>query len=173
MRIDPTLENVRTLNAAYADHDTDAPLRALSERVRAHRELNLSDLEVVCRWKSPRALPRVRRNTDSEVREVTRWALSTPQERMRLESLLMLHGVSWPTASVVLHWFHSDPYPILDVRALWSLGFGVPSTYTFEFWWQYVTTCRDLSGRLSLPMRDLDRALWQYSRNAGGPGTAR
>jgi hypothetical protein len=83
--------------------------------------------------------------------------------------LQMLHGVSYPTASVILHFFHVDTYPILDFRALWSMRIAQPSQYTFEFWWRYVGACRRFHARArrrfpQLSMRELDRALWQYSK---------
>ena len=44
-----------------------------------------------------------------------------------------------PTASVPLHLAHRDPQPILDFRALWSLGVDKqPSYYSFELWERYV-----------------------------------
>jgi len=171
MRIELTRENFLALDAKYGEHDDDAPLRALAPAVKTRRELGSSDLEAVCRWKSARALPLIRKNTDVEVREVTKWSLSTSHERLRIESLLLLHGVSWPMASVILHWFHPDPYPVLDVRALWSLGIPAPSDYSFDFWWRYVSACREIATRLSLTMRVVDRALWQYSSSSDAPGT--
>jgi hypothetical protein len=65
---------------------------------------------------------------------------------------------------VILHFFHRDPYPIIDFRALWSVSLPVPVQYGFDFWWPYVQFCRDLSDRTGLDMRTLDRALWQYSK---------
>ena len=72
--------------------------------------------------------------------------------------------MSWPTASVILHLFHRDPYPILDYRALWSVSLEVPGQYTFSFWWSYVEFCRSLAASAELDMRTLDRALWQFSK---------
>jgi hypothetical protein len=68
-------------------------------------------------------------------------------------------------ASVLLHFGQKDPYPILDFRALWSLGLDEgPSVYNFKFWWEYVECCRDLRTKAGTTMRTLDRALWQYSK---------
>jgi hypothetical protein len=72
--------------------------------------------------------------------------------------------VQWPTASVILHFFHRDPYPIIDFRALWTVSMEVPGQYNFEFWWQYVVFCSDLATKSSLNVRMLDLALWQYSK---------
>jgi hypothetical protein len=83
--------------------------------------------------------------------------------------LTQLQGVLIPVASVLLHLAHRDPYPILDVRALWSLGVDEqPSYYSFELWWAYTETCRALASQAGVDMRTLDRALWQYSRDRQG-----
>jgi len=109
-------------------------------------------------WKSPRIGGHI----------ATRFALSTPSERLRIESLTLLHGVAYPMASVILHFCHRDPYPILDVRALWSLGTEEPSSgYTFDFWLRYTTTCRDFAAAAGCDLRTLDRALWGYSKARG------
>lgn len=76
-----------------------------------------------------------------------------------------LHGVGYPTASVLLHFVSPDLYPIIDYRALWSLGEEAPPrSYSFDFWWWYVDCCRSLAGEAGVTMRTLDRALWQYSK---------
>ena len=154
------------LEARYGAASQDSRVERLVAGARARGFLTKPDLLAVCRWKSPRALPLVRRNSPGEVREATAWALGTPHERLRIGALLMLHGVSWPMGSAVLHFFHSDPYPVLDVRAVWSLGLAPGPGYTFDFWWTYVRACRELSRRLGLSMRTVDRALWQYSKES-------
>jgi hypothetical protein len=118
----------------------------------------------VCKWKTPRSQPRCRTNSPDFIREVTKCGLSSSVERLRIEVLTLLNGVSWPTASVILHFFHVDPYPILDFRALWSLRNNVPQQYGFDFWQKYTSYCRDLSKRTGVSMRILDRGLWQYSK---------
>jgi hypothetical protein len=77
---------------------------------------------------------------------------------------MLLDGVSWPTASVILHFCHPEPYPVLDYRALWAVGVDAPSAYTFELWWGYVQICREIARETGMDMRELDRALWQYAK---------
>lgn len=103
-------------------------------------------------------------NDPGFVEAVTRVAFSTPDKQLRIEILTLLHGVRWPTASAILHWCHPDCYPVLDYRALWSLGIDPPPHYNFAFWWAYTEHCRDLANRAGVAMRVLDRALWQYSK---------
>ena len=127
--------------------------------------LTRDDLIVLTRWKSPRAVPRVEQNSEAFIVEVTRLALSPGiSEEMRIKILPILEGVQWPVASVVLHFGFENRYPILDVRALWSLQEPQPPRYTLALWLRYTDFCRRYSAEHRLSMRDLDRALWTYSR---------
>jgi len=99
------------------------------------------------------------------VEETTAAALRASDERLRIGTLTLLDGVSMPTASVLLHLAHKDPYPIIDYRALWSLGIeNPPPSYSFEFWQAYTRMCRSLARQAGVSMRLLDRALWQFSK---------
>lgn len=127
--------------------------------------MTLTQLARLARWKSPRSAPLIQRNDDAYVREITRFALTTTHERARIEALTLLSGVAWPTASVILHLYHPDRYPILDFRALWSVQAGPNPIYDFGFWTTYVKFCREQAAQANVDMRTLDRALWQYSKN--------
>ena len=105
----------------------------------------------------------VKANSPDIVEAVTRAALESPHENVKIGVLRALRGVSWPTASVILHFCDTKPYPILDLRALWSLGYPKPPAYTLEFWLEYTKFTCDLSQRTGKSMRIVDRALWQYS----------
>jgi hypothetical protein len=98
------------------------------------------------------------------VEETTRLALAANNEELKIGTLRILAGVAWPTASVILHLCDRAPYPILDVRALWSLGYRRPPAYNFDFWWEYTRFTRDMARRTRCTMREVDRALWQYSK---------
>lgn len=119
----------------------------------------------IAEWKSQRPRKRHRQNEPALVEEVTGIALDAhTSPRLSIEILTLLSGVSWPTASVILHFCHASPYPILDYRALWSLTCPVPKAYDHRFWAEYVTFTRALAKRSRNDMRTLDRALWQYSK---------
>jgi len=145
----------------------------IPRRIRTQGYLEKRDFLRLCRWKSPRSRPHVEKNPASFIEAVTGTAFSTSDERLRIEVLTLLDGVDWPTASVILHFGHRDPYPILDVRALWSFGIEEPPNYGFEFWWAYTLACRRVARRNGCTMRALDRALWQYSKERQRPAAAR
>jgi len=147
-------------DAAYDAHLE----REVAPAVRARGYLTHADLVVLGRWKSPRIGPRLASNEPAYVEAVTALALTTAHDRLRIELLSLLAGVAWPMASVILHWCHAEPYPILDYRALGSLGLDTLPAYNFPFWQAYTAHCRDLADEAGVSLRDLDRALWQYSK---------
>jgi hypothetical protein len=59
------------------DHDgEDDDLIARSERIRRERKMQLADLCAVCNWKALRAAGHARKNTNTEVEEITALALA-------------------------------------------------------------------------------------------------
>jgi hypothetical protein len=122
----------------------------------------------LCEWKSPRSRPLVAANGPAAVRTATRVALAAGNaDRERIEALLSLRGVGMPTASVLLHFAIPDRYPILDVRALESLGVTGRTGYPVAFWLAYLEACRALAARSGVSLRTLDKALWQHSKERG------
>ena len=146
----------------YESNEVD--LANLKDAIDARGYLTKEDLRTIAKWKSPRSAGHIEKNSDDYIQEISGIALTARAERVRIEVLILLDGVRWPTASVVLHFFHKDPYPIVDFRALWSVSMDVPKQYTFGFWWKYVEYCRKLATRAHLEIRQLDQALWQYSK---------
>jgi len=157
-------ELIQAVAARYKDMTGDEEIITLRPDVQKRGYLLKTELVKVAYWKAPTSSGQVNRNSDEYVEEVTRLALRATTERARVEILRILDGVSWPTASVILHFFHADPYPIIDYRALWSVSLEAPKQYAFDFWTRYVDFCRKLAARTGLDMRTLERALWQYSK---------
>jgi hypothetical protein len=143
---------------------------AMGRAARGRGHYTRDEFISVCRWKTPRSSPLVARNSAETVHEATGVALAaaTP-ERQRMSALRSLHGVEWPTASVLLHLAYPERYPILDQRALQALGFQRPPPYSFRFWQAYVSACVDLAGQAGVDGRTFDQALWQWSREHGDP----
>ncbi len=135
-----------------------------SSKIKERGYYTKKEFLVLALWKSSRPRRRYEGNPPDLVKEVTRLALSAKAEQLRIMIPTVLDGVGMPTASVLLHFGSTDPYPILDFRALWSLGIDAPPVYTFDFWWDYTKYCRKIAAENGVSMRTLDRALWQYSK---------
>lgn len=142
----------------------DEILTSIRDEVRKLGYLSKDQFLKVCKWKTDRSKTLCNRNDEQTIIDITSIALNHKNEKLRIETLTLLQGVRWPTASVFLHFFHHEKYPILDFRAIWSLGIKTPPIqYDFKFWWEYVIYCRNLSEKSNLDMRTIDKALWAYS----------
>lgn len=150
----------------WGDRNTGNPSDLINIGRSAKEKGNLSREEFlrICAEKSLRSKSLCASNSKEMIEEVTRIALSSNLEELHIKSLLMLTGVSWPTASYILHFCHSSKYPVLDFRALWSLSITTVPVYNYTFWMEYVEICRGLAKRNKLSMRQVDAALWQYSK---------
>lgn len=154
---------------AYAD---DSEVESIGESARKRGWYTRNEFLAVTTWKTERSRSRCAKNSASTVKELTEVALHASDERLRIGALTLLQGVQMPTASVLLHLAHREPYPIIDYRALWSLSVdSPPAYYSFEFWWAYTEACRSLvaTAGVSMSMRTFDRALWQYSKEHQEP----
>lgn len=159
--------DVSEIHRWASGYDTSADEQIEAEivpRVQALGYYSKPDFLTTCKWKTLRTARRCAENTEEFIRAATTAALSEKCEQLRIEVLTLLAGVSWPTASVLLHFGHRDLYPILDFRALWSLRIEEVPDYDFAFWWPYVEFTRALAQEAAVSMRTLDRALWQYSK---------
>jgi hypothetical protein len=154
---------IKTLAARFGYED-DTRLLTLGVAARARGHYTRREFIEVCAWKTPRSRPRVAANSRHAVINRTGQALAGSDESDRITPLLDLQGVGVPTASTLLYVAFPDGYPILDVRALESLGVKSRSTYTVRFWLQYLDACRELARVHGVSIRTLDKALWQSSK---------
>jgi hypothetical protein len=136
---------------------------AAGQAARARGFYTRPEFITVCRGKTARSQARVAANSSAAVRKATATAFGTKDLAEQVAALLRLNGVGMPTASVLLHFAFPDRFPILDVRALESLGVA-RSSYTPAFWARYVEACRALAADEGVSLRTLDKALWQYSK---------
>ena len=138
-------------------------MAAAGKAARARGHYTRPEFLTVCRWKTARSATKVASNSAAAIRVATRRAFMTEGLVEQIRHLLALAGVGLPTASVLLHFAFPESIPILDVRALESLGVTGRS-YTPNFWASYVEACRAIAARNGVSLRTLDKALWQFSK---------
>ena len=125
--------------------------------------MSLEVLHAVAQWKAGGRLRHlIDKNNEDNVLRVSRAAFAESNERLRIEKLTGLQGVSWPMASTILHFVFPECYPIIDIRAMSTLGGPDPSRFDFEKWREYCELCRNTAMEYDVSLRDLDRALWTY-----------
>ena len=127
------LKDISALAARYS-YQSDGDCIAAGKRARAAGHYDRDDFLLVCEWKTSRSRKLVAKNTARSIAEASGRALATDDERQRMELLCALHGVGVPTASALLFFAFPDRYPILDERALESLGAKPRTQYSTSFW---------------------------------------
>ncbi len=157
------VDEIKPLASRY-DFDVDDEVATAGAAARQRGYYTKPELVLVCEWKTVRSKSRVAKNTEEFVEGITRAAFATNDESERMAGLCVLRGVEAPTASVLLHFAFPDRYPIIDWRALESLGEPDQATYPIPYWLRYVEVCRKLAKEAGVTMRELDKALWQHSR---------
>lgn len=146
-------------------YSSKIPVDEIVSEVKSQGFLDKNQLKLVAKWKSPRPSKLITQNSEDFIRSLTQVSLSTESDRLRIEVLTLLKGVNYPTASAILHFCHPLDFPILDFRALYSLGYKTPPKYNYEFWHDYTQYTRALSKKNGVDMRTLDKALWQFSKD--------
>ena len=129
--------------------------------------LTPSELEVVCRWKSPRALQHIKNNSAFRVRKATKRALTTRSERAKLQALTELNGVSVPMASAMLMLLNPRRYGVIDIR-VWQLLHALGAVtkkprgtgFNFKNWYQFLRIIRYFAKRHGVNARDIERTLF-------------
>lgn len=121
-------------------------------------------LQTIYRWKTrDRGKSRLVRNTDDEIKDALRLAVSAREPRSAIAVLTGLYGVDTPVASAITTVIHPKVHTILDYRALESLG-NPTADRSIPFYLSYLAYCTGLAIGWRMPLRSLDRALWQWSR---------
>jgi hypothetical protein len=134
----------------------------------------VDELAKVGDWKSPRIRSRLAQNSATDVEDITRLALAAP-EHLQHRVLGLLHGVRDPVASAALTIWAPERHTVLDFRAvealeelqrLEALSETLPKhdADSLPDYVAYLECCRGIAGRLAVGLRDLDRALWQWSK---------
>ena len=137
-------------------HKKDAPLKHLSRET----------LTKITDWKSTRARSYIQKNNEDYVKAVTKASFQTENEKLRLEVLTLLNGVSFRMASAILMFCFPNKYTVMDWRAwesLKELGFLEGELKdTYDCYRRYNDACIKIAENHNVTLRQLDKALWQW-----------
>lgn len=159
LQFDPA--RIKSLAASFEFADNSAALEA--GRLIQGGDYSPVHLQAICEWKSRRSSGRVRRNTLEEVEDALRLCVSASTDRSAVAVLIGLRGIDVAVASAVLSAVFPDRFTIIDFRALEALGVNRPSP-PLDFYLEYLSHCRGLAAAHGVTLRELDQALWQWSK---------
>lgn len=137
-------------------------------------DFNRKNLDPIFRWKvRDRGKSRPLLNTDEELSDALQLAVLAKTPRAAISVLTGLSGVAVPVASAIMTAIKPEYYTIIDFRALEALGHkprktNNPQYIPVTFYLHYLKFCIELAGACSVTLRDLDRALWQWSKQGRG-----
>jgi thermostable 8-oxoguanine DNA glycosylase len=121
------------------------------------------------RWKTKRQTSNYESNDETRIIEATRSAYQASDELVKLNILKALKGVGVAVAGTIIHYLQPNLFPIFDYHArttlkeagLWHRSIADASD---QAWLEYTNIMRDLSNRLGITLRDLDKALFAYDK---------
>jgi predicted KAP-like P-loop ATPase len=153
--------DIPKLAKQYGPEQDDDALAA-GGRIRSG-DYERSNIETIFKWKTRgRGISRLRRNSSDEIADALRLAANAKTERAAIAVLIGLQGVNVPVASAILTAIDPERYTVIDFRALEALG-SKSTDRSVNFYLVYLDTCRQLATAHHVSLRDLDRALWQWS----------
>src|ERR1051326_5043450 len=158
----------------YLSKEEDEPTAELLRQLRPAKirgYLRPAELEAVCHSKSARAIHYIRSNPATSIRSATRAAFMTRSERLRLEHLTRLKGVSIPMASALLMLMNPTRYGVIDIRVwqlLYELGAVTKNAagvgFRFNNWYQYLMIIRHFAKKFGVKARDIERTLFRVHK---------
>ncbi len=143
----------------------------LGARLRKNCFMTQSDLFEVVEWKfkenenkKTKVLEAAAKNTDTDIQRISRQVFGVPGEEdaFRMNSLMMLNGVSPVLASVILSFFDPQRYGVFDVnvwRAL--LGNEPPNLFSTQNYLKLLAALRKTAGKQNLPARTVEKAFYK------------
>ncbi len=139
--------------------------------IRLSKEITRTEFLAICRWKSPRAVRHFSKNKTKSIQRAVCAALSTRNERQRLEYLTALKGVNVPMASAILMLTDPKRYGVIDIR-VWQLLHRMRSVstkengvgFTFKNWYHYLCKLRYFAKKFGVSARTVERTLFRYHK---------
>jgi hypothetical protein len=123
----------------------------------------LTNLEAIFKWKTKGwGISRLRKNCVGEIADALSLATTAKTERAAISVLCGLQGVDVPVASAILTAIDPEHFTVIDFRALEALG-KKTNNRSVNFYISYLDACRQLAEEHQVSLRNLDRALWQWS----------
>ena len=158
--------DIPRLAKLYGPEQDDAALDA-ARRIR-EGDYTRKNFSKIFDWKTNgRGRSRLLHNSDEEIADALSLAVNAKTARAAIAVLTGLHGVGVPVASAILTAIDPEHYTVIDFRALEALG-SKSADRSVNFYVDYLDACRQLATDSRTTLRDLDRALWQWSGEQSG-----
>lgn len=130
-----------------------------------------SELIQICKWKSPRAIHLILSNSNYKINSITKAAFATKSEKIKIDLLTELKGVSIPMASSILMLVNPNRYGVIDIR-VWELLYSIGTmktnskgvNFNFTEWYRYLVIIRHFAKKHKTSARHIERTLFKVHK---------
>ncbi len=145
----------------------------LGAKLRRTKVMTLEDLAQIVEWKfkdderkKAKVLEVITKNDEAAVMKISSQAFCVPGEEdsYRMNSLMMINGVSPVMASVILAFFDPKRYGVFD-NSVWRvlLGNEPPNLFSTQNYLKLLAALRKTAAKHNLEVRVVERGLFQKS----------
>ena len=159
-------QKIKNWALRYSKFDCDKDewiLEKIQTSLASNGHLDLTDLKSLGVWKngSERLSKCFAKNEPQKIRRQTHEAY----QHQCIRPLRELYGfrTGFPMVSSFMHFAFPMEFPVIDRRALATLGVDDNTTMSRHIWILYCDKCRVWTDRFHVSYRELDRALWQFN----------
>lgn len=147
----------------------DYIFNTIGKNIRNRNYLIKEELLEIVRWKSVRVIRKAEANNNEIIEKITKFAFETDNEEVKIRILTSLNGVSIPMASSILTIPFPESYGVIDIRG-WNTLYTLKlldyskEVFNVDDWLLYLKIIRDLSKKLTLSPREIDKAIFMYDK---------
>lgn len=161
-----TREEALLLSREY-NYGNDLELERAGDAIR-NGDYARRHFDAIFKWKTRnRGKSRPQKNSDAEIAEALRIVVAVKSPRLAISTLCGLVGVAIPVASAIMTSIRPSEYTIIDFRALEALDQDADQVWSLAYYERYLSFCRALAAEWGMSLRDLDKALWMWSKKNG------
>jgi hypothetical protein len=129
--------------------------------------LKKHELLLICNWKSPRTIQKIKANPASKIERLTFLAFQSTDELFIIEKLVKLEGVSIAMASAILMFMNPRKYPVIEIR-VWEVllelklveGSSSGKNLNKSNWLVYLEIIRQTAKEKKTTSRKIEKAIF-------------
>lgn len=155
------------------DEEEDRYTTGLEENLRKkfqkNRFVTKRDLQEIIKWKfqgqlKGRQLLNLKRLiafNSAVIEKISKLTFEVNSDKLCIKLLTVIDGIGPAIASVVLTFYDPDNYGVLDFHAWNGIFKNSKKTFTEKDCLKYFNKLREISNKLGLPCRDIEKALFK------------
>lgn len=170
---EPSIDNIKVLVDNYNKNSNQERenrlFNEIGKCIKNRGYIQKEEFLEIVRWKSARAIRKAEANNKEVVKKITKIALETDDEEIRMMVITSLNGVSIPMVSAIFTVSYPEKYGVIDIRG-WHTLYNLKivdykkDVFNIKDWLLYLEIIRKLSKKYEVSPRDIDKAIFMYDK---------